>query len=51
MDRGVWRATIHGAAKELDVSEQLSTHWDEAEGVGRDGGEGGGPVLTSFPAQ
>ena len=26
MDRGAWRAAIHGAAKELSVTEQLSMH-------------------------
>ena len=25
MDRGAWRATVHGVAKELDMTEQLST--------------------------
>ena len=25
MDRGAWRATVHGAAKESDTTEQLST--------------------------
>ena len=25
MDRGAWRATVHGGAKELDMTEQLST--------------------------
>ena len=25
MDRGAWRATVHGA-KESDMTEQLSTH-------------------------
>ena len=25
MDRGVWRATVHGAHKELDTTERLST--------------------------
>ena len=26
MDRGAWRATVHGVAKESDMTEQLSTH-------------------------
>ena len=26
MDRGSWWATVHGVAKELDMTEQLSTH-------------------------
>ena len=26
MDRGAWRATVHGVAKELDTTEQLSAH-------------------------
>ena len=26
MDRGAWQATVHGVAKELDTTEQLSTH-------------------------
>ena len=26
MDRGAWWAVVHGAAKELDVTEQLSAH-------------------------
>ena len=26
MDRGAWRATVHGGAEELDMTEQLSTH-------------------------
>ena len=25
MDRGVWRATVHGVTKELDVTEQART--------------------------
>ena len=25
MDKGAWRATVHGAAKELDMTEQLRT--------------------------
>ena len=25
MDRGAWRATVHGGRKELDTTEQLST--------------------------
>ena len=25
MDRGAWRATVHGVAKESDMTEQLST--------------------------
>ena len=25
MDRGAWRATVHGVAKELDMTERLST--------------------------
>ena len=30
MDRGAWRATVHGVAKELDTTEQLNknnNHW------------------------
>ena len=30
MDRGAWRATFHGVAKELDTTEQLNknnNHW------------------------
>ena len=26
MDRGAWQATVHGVAKELDTSEQLTKH-------------------------
>ena len=26
MDRGAWWATVHGVAKEQDMTEQLSTH-------------------------
>ena len=26
MDRGAWRATVHGVTKESDTTEQLSTH-------------------------
>ena len=26
MDRGAWRATVHGITKELDTTEQLSIH-------------------------
>ena len=26
MDRGAWRATVRGVAKEPDTTEQLSTH-------------------------
>ena len=26
MDRGAWWAIVHGATKELDMTEQLSTH-------------------------
>ena len=26
MDRGAWRATVHGAAKELDKTEYTQTH-------------------------
>ena len=26
MDRGAWWAIVHGVAKELDMTEQLSTH-------------------------
>ena len=26
MDRGAWRATIHGVAKALDVTEQLNNN-------------------------
>ena len=26
MDRGAWQATVHGVAKVLDMTEQLSTH-------------------------
>ena len=26
MDRGTWRATVHGGHKESDTTEQLSTH-------------------------
>ena len=25
MDRGAWRATVHGAAKESNTTEQLNT--------------------------
>ena len=25
MDRGAWQSKVHGVAKELDVTEQLST--------------------------
>ena len=30
MDRGAWRATVHGVAKELDMTELLSTYRDMA---------------------
>ena len=26
MDRGAWRAAVHGVAKEWDMTERLSTH-------------------------
>ena len=26
MDRGAWWATVHGVTKEMDTTEQLSTH-------------------------
>ena len=26
MDRGAWWAIVHGVAKDLDMSERLSTH-------------------------
>ena len=26
MDRGAWRATVHGVATELDTTEQLNTN-------------------------
>ena len=26
MDRGAWSTTVHGGRKELDMTEQLSTH-------------------------
>ena len=26
MDRGAWQATVHGAGKEFDTTEQLSMH-------------------------
>ena len=26
MDRGAWRATVHGVTKELDTTEQLSNN-------------------------
>ena len=26
LDRGAWRATVYGVAKELDTTEQQSTH-------------------------
>ena len=26
MDRGTWQATVHGVAKELDMTEPLSMH-------------------------
>ena len=26
MDRGAWRATVHGVAKQLDTTEQLNNH-------------------------
>ena len=26
MDRGVWRATVHGVTKELDMTEYTHTH-------------------------
>ena len=26
MDRGAWRATVHGGAEQSDMTEQLSTH-------------------------
>ena len=28
MDRRTWQATVHGGHKELDTTEQLSTHTD-----------------------
>ena len=32
MDRGAWRAIVHGVAKELDTTECLSTHRHANEG-------------------
>ena len=32
MDRGAWRATVHGVAKESDTTECLSTHRHANEG-------------------
>ena len=31
MDRGAWRATVHGGLKESDTTEQLSLHVSTAE--------------------
>ena len=28
MDGGPWQATVHGVAKELDMTQQLKTTWD-----------------------
>ena len=28
MDRGAWQATVPGATKESDMTEQLNTHTD-----------------------
>ena len=28
MDRGTWRATVHGVAKESDMTEQLNSNMD-----------------------
>ena len=32
MDRGAWRATVHGVTKESDTTECLSTHRHANEG-------------------
>ena len=31
MDRGAWWVTVHGVAKELAMTEQLSTHYTMAK--------------------
>ena len=33
MDRGDWRATVHGIAKELEMTEWLSTHNSEKQQI------------------
>ena len=33
MDRESWWATVHGVAKVLDMTEQLSMHVNERKGV------------------
>ena len=33
MDRGAWQATVHGVAKESDITEVLSRHTPFAEGL------------------
>ena len=32
MDRGAWRAIVHGVTKELDMTEQLNTHTTNISG-------------------
>ena len=31
MDRGAWRATVHGSAKQLDTTERLNHHKGEKQ--------------------
>ena len=31
MDRGAWRATVHGVTKESDTTERLSTAQEETQ--------------------
>ena len=35
MDRGAWQATVHGARKELDITEQLRTAHEDSRGQRR----------------
>ena len=43
MDRGAWQTTVHGGGKELDETEQLSTHIRNIEAISH-----GLTVSTSF---